>query len=307
MATLFSQILTILTLITGIVSLLNYAYFRKKRNAHYQLLQSKTEFSDIEKEKILQPGWFIENCHSMFPVFAVVLILRSWIYEPFQIPSGSMLPTLRIGDFILVEKFSYALKDPFFRKTLVDIAEPQRGDVVVFKYPLDESIDYIKRLVGLPGDTIYYRNKRLYIEPKECMQINNQTECGLIEIPTQLVNSKQDIINSPFISEYEETLGTVKHSIFIHNNLYDTTRAYFSQPDNETLGKWIIPKEHYFVMGDNRDNSRDSRYWGFVNTDQLVGKATFIWMSFEFNRDENDILPTWIPTDVRLNRIGKIQ
>ncbi len=210
---------------------------------------------DQEKE----PVW-VEYAHSFFPVLLIVLLLRSFLVEPFRIPSGSMMPTLLVGDFILVNKFIYGLRLPVLHTKVVEISEPQRGDIVVFRYPNDPSVDYIKRVVGLPGDHIAYYNKRLYIngEPVPLKPLG------------RFVGTGDDArYNGALV--FEETLGKVRHQIMIMPG----------RPSVE--GEFTVPAGHYFVMGDNRDNSNDSRYWGPVPEANFVGRAFFIWMHWNLD------------------------
>jgi signal peptidase I len=233
----------------------------------------------------------VDNCKQFFPIFFGVMIFRSFIYEPFQIPSGSMMPTLLEGDFILVEKFSYGLKDPVTRSQIIDTGEVERGDIVVFKYPLDTNIDYIKRVVGLPGETIIYSNKQVFIQaPCEPGQLCERPQ------PVQLSSEgdSEFLQRGVALDLFTEQLGELEHQILRHP--LNASAAY----------KYDVPEGHYFVLGDNRDNSQDSRFWGFVPQENLVGKATFIWMSFDFERAEQDFLPTWIPSSVRFKRVGSI-
>lgn len=304
MAAYFSIILVLATLITGLIWLVDVLFFAPKRRDKLALAESGGQISQEAKDKILQESSVVETAHSIFPVIAFVLILRSFIYEPFQIPSGSMMPTLLVGDFILVEKFSYGLRDPVWRNKFVETGEPKRGDIVVFKYPEDPSIDYIKRVIGLPGDKIIYRNKEIWIQPK--------CDAGKIPCPRlQLVknvemNRGQFYQNNVPLIRYKESLGDITNDILVNPARPEMSQFYYREGDLPN-GEWIVPDGGYFVMGDNRDNSRDSRFWGFVPEANLVGKAVAIWMSFEFNRKPSDWLPTWIPSGVRLNRIGAIQ
>ncbi|EGR1893913.1 signal peptidase I [Vibrio vulnificus] len=298
MANTFSLILVIVTLITGVVWLLEKLVWAKKRQQKVAEIESQTvnglDAQTLAKAK-MQP-WWVENSVSIFPVIAFVLVLRSFIYEPFQIPSGSMMPTLLVGDFILVEKYAYGLKDPVWRTQLVETGKPERGDIVVFKYPPSPNIDYIKRVVGLPGDTVRYnRQKEICIQPK------GETVCHMA-IRNNVVESEfiQDGIN---LTQTDEQLGEVKHQILVNPLRQDRVEAYAPRAG---VSEWVVPQGQYFVMGDNRDNSADSRYWGFVPEANLVGKAVAIWISFEFDRGSDSVLPSWIPTGVRFNRIGGI-
>lgn len=231
------------------------------------------------------------------------------------------MPTLLIGDFILVEKFAYGIKDPIYQKTLIETGHPKRGDIVVFKYPEDPRLDYIKRAVGLPGDKVTYDPvaKEVTIqpgcssgtacenalpvtysnvEPADFVQTfarrnGGEATSGFFQVPKG--ETKENGIR---LVERKETLGDVTHRILTVPIAQDQLAMYYQQPSQQ-LATWIVPPGHYFMMGDNRDNSADSRYWGFVPEANLVGKATAIWMSFEKQEGE------W-PTGVRLNRIGGI-
>ncbi|WP_025819580.1 signal peptidase I [Shewanella marina] len=304
MAAYFSLILVFVTLGSGLIWLIDALFFAPKRKATLATAMSQqADISDEVAERITREPAMVETARSIFPVIAFVLILRSFIYEPFQIPSGSMMPTLLVGDFILVEKFSYGLRDPVWRTKLVETGEPKRGDVMVFKYPENPNIDYIKRVVGLPGDKIVYQNKQLFIQ-KACKK--GQTPCPALElVPHEFVNKGQFNQNGVPLIQYREKLGQVEHNILI-NPSRPELRNYFYHEQGLPLGEFIVPKGQYFVMGDNRDNSTDSRFWGFVPEANLVGKAVAIWMSFEFNRSASDWVPTWVPSGVRFERIGGI-
>jgi signal peptidase I len=290
MANYFSIFLVAMSALTGGVWLVYALFYAPKKGREAAAATSSGSSSNLVTEDIELPA-LVDNCKQFFPIFFGVMIFRSFIYEPFQIPSGSMMPTLLEGDFILVEKFSYGLKDPVTRTQIIDTGEVERGDIVVFKYPLDTNIDYIKRVVGLPGETIIYSNKQVFIQaPCEPGKLCERPQ------PVQL-SSEGD---SPFLQNgvaldlFTEQLGTVEHQILRHP--LSSSAAY----------KYDVPQGHYLVLGDNRDNSQDSRFWGFVPQENLVGKATFIWMSFDFDRAEQDLLPTWIPSSVRFERVGSI-
>lgn len=324
MANMFALILAIATLVSGIIWCLDRFKFAPARRA--KIAKLKVETAGTVDEKTLskaakQPGW-VETCASVFPVLLVVFVVRSFIYEPFQIPSGSMMPTLLIGDFIVVEKYAYGLKDPITQTKLIPTGEPKRGDVVVFKYPLNPSLDYIKRLVGLPGDRVTYDpfSKQVTVQPactsgQNCSTAlavtydegkasgfvqtfgqasGSEASSGFFEIPPT-DNVPQDGIR---LLQRQETLGNVTHNILTVPGARDQLGAYYQQP-GQPLGTWVVPAGHYFMMGDNRDNSADSRYWGFVPEKNLVGRASGIWMSFKKQEGE------W-PTGVRLSRIGGI-
>ena len=209
---------------------------------------------------------------SFFPVILIVFVLRSFIVEPFKIPSASMLPTLHVGDFILVNKFTYGIRLPVVNKKIIDINEPQRGDVMVFRYPEDPSLDYIKRVIGVPGDKVAYQNKRLTIngKPVETTRVDDYLH------PERLYYSKQFVEKSDGVEHH--TLNDVDAPDFVSNA---TQFPYRNDCLYNNAGLiCTVPAGHYFMMGDNRDNSRDSRFWGFVPEENIVGKAFFIWLNF---------------------------
>ena len=245
---IFVKLLMGATFITGIIYFLDILILKRKR-----LKKQKTPL-------------IIEYGKSFFPILLAVFIIRSFIVEPFKIPSGSMMPTLIPGDFIVVNKFSYGIRFPVWNKTLINLGKPNRGDIFVFHYPKNPSIDYIKRVIGLPGDEIRYENKELFING-EAM---NKKFLGKY---SYTFNENQMLEASEFI----EALDNSNYSILVH----DIPSENY---------KFNVPEGHYFAMGDNRDNSSDSRVWGFVSDELLVGKAFFIWLNFsEFNR-----IGTWI-------------
>ena len=240
----FSFFLALASLVTGIIWG-GYLLFLK--------------LSDIDPSSKKEP-LLVEYAHSFFPIVFIVLILRSFIAEPFRIPSGSMMPTLLIGDFILVNKYTYGIRLPVFNNKVIELNEPERGDIVVFRFPKNPEVDYIKRVVGLPGDRIAYYQKKILINGKPAKQ--------------ELLGEYQAVgkgINMTGAKHITENLANVEHSILVNNN----------QPSVE--GVFVVPEGHYFVMGDNRDNSNDSRYWGTVPEENLVGKAFFIWMSWDWD------------------------
>ena len=306
MANTFALILVILTFFTGIIWVIDkimWAGARKEAQQKAQA-QSTTKLDDKTLAKAFPENPIIENARSLFPVIAIVFVLRSFIYEPFQIPSGSMMPTLLIGDFILVEKFSYGVKEPVWQNKLIPVGEPKRGDVAVFKYPEDPRVDFIKRVVGLPGDHIVYKDKRLYLIPA-C----EEKECGNYkEVDITFEGDQYFKDENTEMGIYVEKLGEVNHQILINPMRRDQTAYYYQQSDVKTYEyEWIVPQGNYFMMGDNRDNSKDSRYWGFVPEQNLVGKAVAKWISFEFYRSKDGLLPTWVPSKVRFDRIGAIK
>lgn len=211
----------------------------------------------------------VEYSRSFFPVILIVLLLRSFVVEPFRIPSNSMMPTLLTGDFILVNKFAYGLRMPVLNTKFLPLGEPRRGDVVVFKWPGDGRTDYIKRVVGLPGDEVWYRNKTVYVngEPQGQLPVGAYTGVGSGEVMTGA-------------REGMENLAGVEHRILVRPGVPDLPFGCRVLAD----GPIKVPAGHYFVMGDNRDNSNDSRCWGFVPEDNLVGKAFAIWMHWDGER-----------------------
>ncbi|MDX1803115.1 MAG: signal peptidase I [Alcanivorax sp.] len=208
-------------------------------------------------------GSAVETSNSLISVFFVVLVIRSFIVEPFTIPSGSMLPTLQVHDFILVSKFSYGLRLPVTNTKIVSIGEPKRGDVMVFKYPKDTSLNFIKRVVGLPGDTVSVHDNVVSVNGKP--------------VTRQLVKDQRG--PGVWRRQYVEKLGHATHLIWQQGRLNPFTHEPVF--GTRTQGEWVVPKGHYFVMGDNRDNSDDSRFWGMVPEDLVVGKAVLIWMHWD--------------------------
>jgi len=305
MAGYFAIFLVLLTLASGLIWLLDTFVLAPKRQQKLAMAQASASGSLPEEAsaELLKEPHLVETAKSIFPVIALITIFRSFIYEPFQIPSGSMMPTLLVGDFILVEKFSYDVKDPVWRKTLYSNTTPQRGDVAVFKYPEQPTVDYIKRVVGLPGDRVIYRNKQLFIQ-KACAE--GQTDCGQLEMIELSLKNEGEYYQEQYPQRrYTEKLGEVSHDILQTPARREHTEFFFKQ-HGTAIDEFIVPDGHYFVLGDNRDNSRDGRFWGFVPADNMVGKAVFIWMSFEFNDDPNSWLPGWIPTGIRFERLGPI-
>lgn len=306
MAVYFSIFLVIVTIITGIIWLADKFYFAPQRQLTLVNAQAQCEgeLGDGVVEKILEPPFYIDTPVQIFPVIAFVLILRSFLYEPFQIPSGSMMPTLLDGDFILVNKFNYGLRDPVARNKFIEIGSPERGDVVVFKYPRDPQIDYIKRVVGLPGDRVIYKNKILYIKPACTVAYD---KCPDFEQVKQRFNNKSDYIDDGMpLSRYTSVMGDKTHDFLVNEKILPRTQHYFRQSGTQA-NEFVVPKGHYFVMGDNRDNSLDGRFWGFVPEENLVGEAVAVWMSFDFERTPDSLLPRWVPTGVRFSRIGGIE
>lgn len=240
----FAVLLTLLTVLTGIGWALDVFWLAKRR---------RNLIGDGK------PGWLIEFSRSFFPVIVAVLVLRSFVAEPFRIPSGSMIPTLLVGDFILVNKFSYGLRDPVFHSEFVKGDRPARGDIVVFRWPNDPSVDFIKRIVGLPGDRVAYKDKVLYVNGEAQVQ----TADGVYAAP-----------KLPGGAAYRLSEAISGHPHHIIVNPEEPARDF----------EMTVPPGEYFAMGDNRDGSFDSRGWGTVPERNLVGRAFFVWMSWDGSR-----------------------
>ncbi|HET6633332.1 MAG TPA: signal peptidase I [Rhodanobacteraceae bacterium] len=246
----FELILVILAAISGLVWAVDAAFFARRRKRR------------AEAGEEVRVSWLVEYSRSFFPVIFAVLIFRSFIAEPFRIPSGSMMPTLDVGDFILVNKFAYGLRWPVIDDKFIDIGEPERGDVVVFRYPRDPTQNWIKRVVGLPGDTVTFRDKHLYIN-------GNLVEEGPAKPYSDDGSKESSAMEQAGTVIRTEHLGDVNHKIL---QIPGMRRS----PE----GTWRVPPGYYFVMGDNRDDSMDSRYWGLLPEKNLVGKAFLIWLSW---------------------------
>ena len=262
----FPLLLVIAVAVCGVLALLDLVFLAPRRRAAIAAYQGSVTQPDGEVvEKLNKEPLLVEYGKSFFPVLFIVLVLRSFLVEPFQIPSGSMKPTLDVGDFILVNKFSYGIRLPVIDKKVIPVGDPQRGDVMVFRYPSDPNVNYIKRVVGLPGDVVRYTSdKRLFV--------NGQP------VAEQLMGAEPGMLGSAEL--YKEQLGAVEH--YIRKEM----GRYRAPPDHE----WKVPVGHYFMMGDNRDNSNDSRHWddptipkellGMVPDENIVGKAFAVWMSW---------------------------
>lgn len=288
----FPLILFILMVVTGIIWCADLFIFSKQRKQ--KAAQALAEF-DAENERLLkmgvkpdasrdrakieasilrQPLW-IEYSGSFFPVIVLVFFVRSFLYEPFKIPSSSMVPTLQIGDLILVNKYTYGIRLPILNQKIIDISDPKRGDVMVFKYPRDMSLDYIKRVVGVPGDKIEYKNKRLTVNGKAL---------EYTALPDYLSDDNPNE-RLTYYQQLREDLTGVKHNILNDERV----PGFVNNPDNFPQHELCsynaegfactVPPGHYFMMGDNRDNSLDSRFWGFVPDQNIVGKAFVVWMN----------------------------
>ncbi|KPJ94614.1 MAG: hypothetical protein AMJ53_04895 [Gammaproteobacteria bacterium SG8_11] len=259
----FAALMVLATVFTGAVWALDaWLWAPKRQEKAEQLNDSLSHLSDKKlseaQEKAIKEPILVEYSRSLFPVILIVLLLRSFLVEPFRIPSGSMMPTLLVGDFILVNKFAYGVRLPVINTKIIDVSNPQRGDVAVFRYPKDPSTDYIKRVIGVPGDRISYYNKQLYINGEAIALENKEIYQGV----------GSGIGMSGAQVKLEDLDGT-KHQILV-----DRHRPTIND-------EYIVPDGHYFVMGDNRDNSNDSRFWGTVPESNLVGKAFLIWMNWD--------------------------
>ena len=284
----FALLLFIASVVTGLYWLAERFHFLPARRKAAQELQEQSEQRekqlqsmgiaqvdgdvDEAKRKVLAQPWWLDWTAGIFPVILGVFLLRSFLFEPFKIPSGSMVPTLLIGDLILVNKYHYGIRLPVLNTKLTEGNKPQRGDVMVFRYPPRPSLDYIKRVVGLPGDQVAYLNKRL--------TVNGQP------VVTTPLPDFFDEDSMRYHKQFEESFSDQKHRV-----LNDDSRPAFVPGADEFEFKnnclysiegvsCKVPEGHYFMMGDNRDNSLDSRYWGFVPDKNIVGKAFFVWMNF---------------------------
>jgi len=255
----FPAILVGATLFTGVVWALDSMLLAPARRKRADALVQQGESRESEPVlRTLKESTIVEYSKSFFPVILAVLLLRSFLVEPFRIPSGSMMPTLLVGDFILVNKFSYGIRLPVLDTKIIEMGKPERGDVVVFRYPKDPNVDYIKRVVGLPGDRVGYFNKVVYINGEAVGQV-----------PSGVYVGKGSGVSMSGASKRQEKLGDVQHDILVMQRT----------PGLE--GEFVVPPGEYFVMGDNRDNSNDSRFWGAVPEGNLVGKAFRIWMNWD--------------------------
>lgn len=284
----FALLLFMASLVTGLYWLAERFYFLPgRRRAVEQLEQQNRQRQqeldklgivsadkdfEVSREKLLAQPWWLDWTAGLFPVIVIVFLLRSFLFEPFKIPSGSMIPTLHIGDLILVNKFHYGIRLPVLNIKVTEGQPVQRGDVMVFRYPPKPSLDYIKRVVGVPGDEVAYLNKRL--------SINGQA-IPLISVPEFF-----DSDAMRYSKQFEEQLGQVSHRLLIDDDRPGFVAGAEQFPNREQCRYSIegvvckVPAGHYFMMGDNRDNSLDSRYWGFVPDQNIVGKAFFVWMNF---------------------------
>jgi signal peptidase I len=289
----FALLLLVLTVVTFAYWLAEYFVFAPRRKASAANLErqstdrqaklaqqgiTKVDNTDVSaaRASLLAQPWWLDWTAGLFPVILVVFLLRSFLFEPFKIPSGSMIPTLLIGDLILVNKYHYGIRLPVINKKIIENHDPQRGDVMVFRYPKDTSVDYIKRVVGIPGDEVSFRSQRLYVNGVEA-PIEQAPPPGFYDEDLRL-----------YFPEYTEKFGDQSHNILLNLG----AQPFYGPPDKiefpfrdnchysaEGL-TCKVPPGNYFMMGDNRDNSQDSRWWGFVPDENIVGKAFFVWMNF---------------------------
>jgi signal peptidase I len=285
----FALLLLLATVVTGLYWLAERFYFLPKRRQAAAEVEAQAEVrraslsaqgiraDDGEhvaqaRQRILMQPWWLDWTAGLFPVILAVFVLRSFLFEPFKIPSGSMIPTLLVGDLILVNKFTYGIRLPVINTKLTDGTPPHRGDVMVFRYPPKPSLDYIKRVVGVPGDEVAYLNKRL--------TINGQP------VSKQPVADFFDEDSMAYFKQFEEVLGGKRHRILNDDNRPAFIPGVENFPFKDNCRYSVegvvckVPPGYYFMMGDNRDNSLDSRYWGFVPDKNIVGRAFFIWMNF---------------------------
>ena len=294
----FPLLLMLATLVSGAYWLAEKLYFlpRRRRQAQQLVQQLKERHSALQAQgvvteeldvaaaanQVLRQPWWLDWTAGLFPVIAAVFVLRSFVYEPFRIPSGSMIPTLQVGDLILVDKYTYGLRLPVWNAALTQGRRPARGEVVVFRYPPNPRMDYIKRVIGLPGDTVSYHNKRL--------TVNGQ---AVNSVPQPDYFDKDSVIHA---KRWEETLGGRTYEVLNNPQMPAMVMGAGDFPFREQCEYSVegvscrVPEGHYFVMGDNRDNSLDSRAWGFVPDANIVGRAVVVWMNFS-----------------DLGRVGKIQ
>jgi len=242
----FPLVLVLLTLLCGAIGLIDILFFAAKR-----------------KETNQKMPVLVDYAKSFFPVFLIVLLIRSFVVQPFRVPSGSLKPTILTNDFVLVNQFAYGFRLPVLNKKVVSMGEPKAGDIAVFRFPGNPKVDYIKRVIGVPGDHIVYKNKQLTINGQKVSQT----------FVKNTIDHEPGASNLP-VKVYEENLEGVKHQIYV----YPTGGATVDY-------NVVVPKGYYFMMGDNRDASADSRFWGFVPENNLIGKAVFVWFSWDSRRD----------------------
>ena len=285
----FALLLFLLSVVTGVYWLAERFHFLPARQAAATALVAQQAARRAEltrlgiakvdddvaeaRERLLMQPWWLDWTAGLFPVIVGVFVLRSFLFEPFKIPSGSMVPTLLVGDLILVNKFEYGVRLPVLNKKIIANQDPERGDVMVFRYPPDPRLDYIKRVVGVPGDEIVYQNQKLTLNGKP--------------VPMQSLGEFYDEDSLRYAPQFSETFGDKEHRILVdprRSSFFGSESPKFPFAENCRYSaegmSCKVPPGHYFVMGDNRDNSQDSRFWGFVPDENLVGRAFFVWMNF---------------------------
>ncbi len=284
----FSLLLLVLTVATMAYWLVERFYFAPRRLAAANALDAEAEArrtqlaakgidkvdGDVSqaRQTLLAQPWWLDWTAGLFPVILAVFLLRSFLFEPFKIPSGSMIPTLLVGDLILVNKFHYGIRLPVINKKIVPNHDPERGDVMVFRYPRNPSVDYIKRVVGIPGDEISYRNQLLYLNG--------------VQVPSQPLPDFYNEDTLRYDKQFVEGSGAQSHHILVDRTQPSYARAIDDYAFRENCTYTVegvtckVPAGHYFMMGDNRDHSEDSRYWGFVPDKNIVGRAFLVWMNF---------------------------
>ncbi|PWK54472.1 signal peptidase I [Pleionea mediterranea] len=333
----FELILVVALGISFVITLVEKLYLEKKKKQQvHELYQRHSHPDEKEVQSISKMPWWIDYGWSFFPLLLIIVSLRSFFYEPFKIPSGSMKPTLWVHDFILVNKFAYGLRLPVTKTKLTDGAKPKRGDVVVFRAPHEPEKDYIKRLIALPGDTVYYTpSQQVFIKP------NCRTEQAIAAAKkANLTCGVKNKIRQTLVSArgfegadvYQENLAGVSHDILIEPEAKGVDRysAQFVSRYNDAVRAgekvnkrqlfasvgayyedWkkgvVVPENSFFVMGDNRNHSSDARFWGFVPESMMVGKAEAIWLHLEFGFEEKGGILSYIPTGVNFDRVGAIK
>lgn len=272
----FSFWLLVLTIASGIITVIDKYKYENKRlagaNKQLKVMLKKERKKFIYKSKTLRPPFIADYSRSLFSIFFIIFIFRGFLIGNFFIPSASMMPTLPIGSFILVNKSAYGIRNPITNEMWISLGKPRRGDIVVFKFPVNPKIDFIKRIIGLPGDVISYKNKQLSINGL----IIKKTGC-------KVHNVRHHSTDTVSLTCYE----------YLNDKLHET--SIISTQSSTDFMELSVPKGMYFVMGDNRDNSHDSRYWGFVKDEEIIGQANIIWFSWDN-----------LNYSVRWHEIGKI-